>query len=604
MKFKQYVFDFEVYPQWWCVVFEDLDGETVEITSDTEDYVSKLKEVTKGNLLIGFNIKNYDLRILNAIVSGASVSAVHNTSMAIIDKGIDPYNNYYFWNKFSFTDLYDDWRFGSLKAFESNIGMSIVECSVPFDKVELSYEDKQNILKYNRYDVKATKRLLEYRKGYVNSKRVLSEMFDIPLSQAYKSTNAKLSAIILGAKKINRVVDTKFIIPKSVEPYIRNNLPEDVVDLFNELNDDDYNVRLFNNDVVFGSGGIHSVYGLNIYSKTDDEYILRNIDVRSYYPNLIMLFDYMSRNVKDKSLYKVIYDLRVKYKNESREELKLNGRTEKYYQLDERQEALKLILNTTYGAMKNQYNALFDWYQGTSLCYLGQLLLAALANKIYTELGVMIVQTNTDGILIKMRREDEDKVMNIVAEWEELTGFIMEHDDLEVFLQRDVNNYIEVINGRVTLKGKWSNQAMGRTIDELNGKSMLSNLNAIVAHRAVLDYYIKEIPIEQTVNECDDIFQFCFTTRTGWTYDKTYHYYDDNPVKVNGVNRVVATTDNKFGTLKKYKVDENGKVRLDKIAEIPDNCRLLNDELEMIDDLDKDWYVNFATNKLKELVKI
>ena len=65
--------------------------------------------------MIGFNVKGYDLRILNAIVNGADAYRIYELSKAIINDTEDVYNNYYYWNKFNFSDLYDDYRFGSLK---------------------------------------------------------------------------------------------------------------------------------------------------------------------------------------------------------------------------------------------------------------------------------------------------------------------------------------------------------------------------------------------------------------------------------------------------------------------------------------------------------
>ena len=116
--------------------------------------------------------------------------------------------------------------------------------------------------------------------------------------------------------------------------------------------------------------------------------------------------------------------------------------------------------------------------------------------------------------------------------------------------------------------------------------------------------YTKNIPIEETINTCKDIIKFCFTAKTGNTFLKTYHYVNNEPRIVNKVNRVVASKDESLGTLKKFKITDEGTPRYDKIAEIPEHCRLLNEELQMIDDLDKEWYVSFAKNKLKELLVI
>ena len=106
----------------------------------------------------------------------------------------------------------------------------------------------------------------------------------------------------------------------------------------------------------------------------------------------MMNFNYMSRNVPNPEKYKDIYNLRVELKAKAKAEEKLNGKSEEWKHLNAQQEALKLILNTTYGATKNKYNALYDEYQASSLCYLGQLLLASLANNIYNKVGARIIQ--------------------------------------------------------------------------------------------------------------------------------------------------------------------------------------------------------------------
>lgn len=598
MLMQEVVFDMEVFPDWWCMVYtnpEDM-SELLVLTSETPNYKKIINELIIKRCLIGFNIKGYDLRILNGIIHSCDPYRLYQLSKAIIetrDEG-DPFNNYTFWNKFNFSDLFDDWRFGSLKEFESNIGMSIKESEISFDRENLTEDEKEEIIAYCKHDVKATVKLLEYRREYIDAKKMLSKMFDIPLSKALKSTNAKLCAIILNATPKIRPVETRFIIPERVESYVRKNLPESVISLFEYLNDDSKEVTLFDNKIVFGIGGIHSTYSENIVTKTDETSTLMNIDVTSYYPNLMMNFGYMSRNVADPDMYRHIYDLRVSLKKQAGEEAKINGKSDKWKELNAKQNALKLILNTTYGAIKNKYNALYDEYQASSLCYLGQMLLASLANKIHSEIGAIIIQTNTDGILIKVNNDKIDAVKELVKEWETLTGFTMEYDYIKMFFQRDVNNYIEVTDNPkkpYKLKGKWTNQA----------EETIANLNAPITHEALLYYYTENIPIEKTVNECNDIFKFCFTAKTGFTYNKTYWYVNNEPRLCNKVNRVVATTDTTYGTLKKYKICEDGKPRFDKIADVPERCILLNGDLEMIDSLDKEWYIQFAKNKVKEL---
>ena len=137
---------------------------------------------------------------------------------------------------------------------------------------------------------------------------------------------------------------------------------------------------------------------------------------------------------------------------------------------------------------------MYDPYNATSMCYLGQLLLTALANKLYKN-GAKIIQTNTDGILIKVKRDKLDLMRLIVKEWETIVGIAIEEHQISMMFQRDVNNYIEVdLKGNYKLKGRWKNQAI----------EGYANLNAPVAHKALLEYYVNNTPIEETVLKCDN----------------------------------------------------------------------------------------------------
>lgn len=380
------IFDLEVFPSWWCMVYTNPKNinDLKVITSESKNYLQWIRDLKYDRCLIGFNIKNYDLRILNAIEHGSDPYRVYETSKAIINNDeSDLYNNYNYWNRYNFSDLFDDWRFGSLKEFESNIGMDIRESEVSFDKECLSREEKDEIIKYCKHDVEATVKLFHFRKEYIDSKLMLGKLFDIPERKVLKSTNAKLCALALEATPQYRTPNYNFIIPKKVEPYIRENLPQDIIDLFSVLSTETKTVNLFDNVINFGIGGIHSVCSENIIAMSDDKYSLLNFDVTSYYPNLMMKFGYMSRNISNPKKYEEIYNKRVELKKQANAEAKLNGKTPLWVELNAQQTALKLILNTTYGATKNKYNALFDEYQASSLCYLGQLLLAALCNKAF-----------------------------------------------------------------------------------------------------------------------------------------------------------------------------------------------------------------------------
>lgn len=617
-------FDCEVFPEWWCFVFKDYDtGERTIVTNETPNFINILKSYRWQTLLFGFYIKHYDLKIYNAILTGATPARIYELSEALVsdeDKDDEKYikdglDHYRWWNDFIFTDTYDDWLNGSLKEFEANIGLPIKETSVPFGTRNLTEAQKQELLLYCCHDVDASIAHFKHRIDYVESKTVLAEMFNISPITALKCTYAKLSALVLDAQPGRQPKTLEYVLPERVKDYVRWYLPQDVLSLFDTIyykkNKKDEApkkvARLFDNDIVFGAGGVHSTLYDRLSVVTTPSRVLVSIDVTSYYSNLVMIYDYMSRNARKGHLYKRAYVLRNEEENGLKVKMQralAEGNMSAHSVLGKQSEAIKLFLNAFTGAMRNQYNKLYDPYQAESMCYTGQLCLTALANCLYIMVpNTKIIQTNTDGILAYIDVDQLDLVKELVTEWETTTGFSMEYDFPKAMYQRDVNNYIEVTGNPkkpYKLKGKWANQAE-------NAYKKGKNINAPIVHKAILDFYTQDIPIEKTIYECDDILQFCFTTKTGRSYEFTAWMDKELPAelitdahKVQKVNRVIASTDPSHGTIMKCGT-ENGVFRKDKVGEIPLNCLVMNETPYNTPFLDKAWYVEFANTKVKDL---
>lgn len=85
------------------------------------------------------------------------------------------------------------------------------------------------------------------------------------------------------------------------------------------------------------------------------------------------------------------------------------------------QQPYKIVLNSTYGAMKDKHNAMYDPRQANNVCVGGQLLLLDLIERL--EDHCEIIQSNTDGILVKLRRyEDFEMLDDLCWEWEQEPG--------------------------------------------------------------------------------------------------------------------------------------------------------------------------------------
>lgn len=259
--------------------------------------------------------------------------------------------------------------------------------------------------------------------------------------------------------------------------------------------------------------------------------------------------------------------------------------------------ALKLVVNTTYGAMLNQYNDLFDPLMGRSVCITGQLFLLELAQNLYKNIeDLVIVQLNTDGVMLEFYEDQYDEVLKIVNEWQSRTGFELEEDSVALIAQKDVNNYVEVQpNGSVKTKGGYLVRGIAPA-----GAFNINN-NACIVATALKEYFVNGTPVEEIINGCDDIFQFQLIAKAGAKYREAYHLVDGEKVPVQKVNRVYATKDERYGKLFKVKAENDSTA---KIEMLPEHCIIDNDNHLTIDDVDKTFYIEMAKKRINDFLGI
>ena len=259
--------------------------------------------------------------------------------------------------------------------------------------------------------------------------------------------------------------------------------------------------------------------------------------------------------------------------------------------------ALKLVVNTTYGAMLNQYNDLFDPLMGRSVCITGQLFLLEMAQNLYQKVeDLVIVQLNTDGVMIEFYEDQYEEVLAIVNEWQSRTGFELEEDSVALIAQKDVNNYVEVQpNGSIKTKGGY----LVRGIAPAGAFNV--NNNACIVATALKEYFVNGTPVEEIINGCNDIFQFQIIAKAGAKYREAYHLVDGEKVPVQKVNRVYATKDERYGKLFKVKAENDSTA---KIEMLPEHCIIDNDNHLTIDDVDKTFYIEMAKKRINDFLGI
>ncbi len=579
-------YDCEVFAYDWLVCFKDKEtGTRTRIWNDNEALLACLDS---ENVYIGFNSKHYDQFIIKAIAAGYTPQDIKKVNDFIIGGGqgweCPMLRDFYF--NFNNVDIKDDMQMGlSLKAIEGHLGINVQESTVPFDiDRPLTEEEKAETEFYCDHDVDTTEMLIDIRKDYLKNKVHIGRLAGLSDTKAMGMTNAKLTAAMLKASKKPHDDERQYKYPENLK---REYIPPEVFAFFDKMYDDSLSDKeIFSGKLEFkigdcpgvvGYGGIHAAIPNYFFEETGTRRI-KNKDVASYYPHLMTLCGYTSRNIPSAEVFENVLETRMKAKA-SGDKATAN--------------ALKLVVNTTYGALLNKYNDLFDPLMGRSVCITGQLFLMELAQHLYKDIpGLKIVQLNTDGIMVECDESDLEKLNEICDEWQHRTGFELEEDSVVKIAQKDVNNYVEVQpGGKAKAKGGYLVKGVS-TVGAFN----INNSCCIVA-TALKEFFVNGTPVEDTINSCDDIFQFQIIAKAGAKYREAYHVVGDTKEPVQKVNRVYATADTKYGKLYKVKAEDDSEA---KIEMLPDHCIIDNDNHLTIEDVDKTFYIEMAKKRVND----
>lgn len=584
------VYDCEVFAHDYLVTLKDKEtGRKTHIWNDNEAVKACISE---DNLYIGFNSKHYDQFIVKAICCGFTPQEVKQVNDFIIGGG-QGWDHpvlraaYFYFNN---ADIKDDMQMGlSLKAIEGHLGISVKESTVPFDiDRPLTEEERREVEFYCDHDVDTTDKLIDIRKEYLKSKIQVGRMVGISDAKAMSMTNAKLTAALLKASPTPHDDERSYSYPPNL---VKEYIPSEVFDFFDQMHDPAISDKdLFKSKIYFDVGGCPCVIGYGgihgaiptYQEEAQGNRTIRNYDVASLYPSLMIKCGYTSRNIPSAATFEEVYHTRLAAKK-SGDKATAN--------------ALKLVLNTTYGAMLNKYNDLFDPLMGRSVCVSGQLFLLELASRYVEKITTLkLIQLNTDGVMVSLEDWELPILAAINEEWQQRTGFLLEEDVIQKIVQKDVNNYIEIKDGdKIKTKGGY----LVRGIAPAGAFNV--NNNAVIVAEAIREFFVHGTPVEDTINGCDDIFQFQLIAKAGAKYREAYHIVDGVQQPVQKVNRVYATGDPKYGKLYKVKAEDDATA---KIEMLPEHCVIDNDNHMTIEDVDKSFYIEMAKKRINDFLGI
>lgn len=558
-------YDFEVFKYNWLVVAIDPTKPEPYVIWDDPEALKKVYEEYKNDIWVGFNSRHYDQYILKAILCGFDAWEINDF---IINKGCPGWSFSSLLRKI-FLINYDVAPLGnSLKQLEGFQGHNIHESSVDF-KIDrpLTDAEKTETEGYCTNDVEETLNVLAANIDDFKALLWLVKEFKFPLSFMSK-TKAQISAEILDCERVERNDEWDLY----ALPCLRLNKYKAAKEWFLNKENHDYKKKFTMTIAgvkhLLAWGGVHGALEKYHY-KCDKDHLLLHVDVESYYPRLMIFHNLLTRNARKPERFKQIFDKRM--------ELKHAGKKKE-------QAPFKIVINGTFGICKDPTNKAYDPRNANLICVNGQLLLIDLIEKLEAVPSFELIQSNTDGLIIKIARKDFELVDDICYEWEERTDMKLGFDYIKEIWQGDVNNYMFVdYDGNVERKGAY--------VKELS--SMDNDLPII--NKAINDYLLKGITPEETINACDDLIMYQKLCKLTSKFTNVTH----NDISyTNKCYRIFASKRPSDGTV--YKIKEGRKY---KFANTSDRSFIENGNIETAkvpDYLDKRWYIDLANQRIVE----
>ena len=552
-----YVYDVEVFPNvFHCTVKNTETGElhkfeiscrrnqldelvkffhTVNTKYTFGDLYTTDIKLDTNILFCGYNNLHYDNAIINYICR-----SIFNLSKVITTSSEDDNSA---WRKWKYMICFDS--FDILTMLYSNklrVGLKEIQVTMQYKNVQEFVADWQadlpenqidSMIDYNINDVNSTEELLNRCKKDIDLRIAIEDEYGV---RVLSKDGVNIGMKILTQKYLEKTGQTWWDIkdlrsPMSVIPLNSVILPFIKYDspiLTRVLNDMKSQIvspgrKGYENKFVFeglqysvGVGGIHSVNKPEIIIPKEDEMLI-DIDVASLYPSMLIEYEFYPKHLGPEFLevYKQIKDERI--------EAKHNGNKVK-------NETLKLALNGLSGNLQNEHNFCYSPFAVMQIRINGQLLLLMLAEKL-TQLGCRIVQANTDGLFVLLKKDVYSKVNNVCREWEQLTRLTLEEERFKAMYQYAINDYFAI-----TEDDKVKEKGMFITTVKL-GKGLTPK----IIPKAVINFFKNGVPVEETIKGCKDIRDFLMSEKTG----KQWHVEYNNKEQQR-TNRFYASTNGAY----------------------------------------------------------
>lgn len=516
--------------------------------NDFPEYLEYLKTLTGQ---IGFNNLSFDGQVIHYILLNQKkyleltelwdAESIANDIYQFAQKTIQMTNmggwaTYPEWKLFiPQMDLFKIWHFDnkarmtSLKWVEYMLDLpDIQEMPIHHSQKVTLKEVEELILPYNHHDVFATHEFYKITKGETDNplyKGTDKIQLRLNIQKEFGIKCLNYNDVKIG-DAINKIsycnltgIDKKELPKPSYEPkkmFFKDCFPEYTnfkndkfkafVEQIGKIEIDLTKKQTFKfeyNGTVYtiAKGGIHSEDKPRLVVPNENEE-LRDADVGSQYPNAIRKRKLFPPHLGEQWLNGYVG---IIYKRLDAKKLYKQTKDRKYNAI---QEGYKLSLNGGgYGKLGEEHNWQYGPYEMITVTIGNQIEILMLIEMLETK-NIHVISANTDGIVCLFDKSLNDTYYEICKEWEIIVGNSdlgqLEYVDYKLLVQTSVNDYIAIkTDGEVKTKG-----------DFVSDFELHKNKSGKIIPLALQNYFVNNIPIEQTIMNHKNIYDFCLGAKS------------------------------------------------------------------------------------------
>ena len=507
------VLDCEVYTDYFLIMFKNIENgryASYEMFDGQELHRARVIQLMKEHTTVSFNGLGYDIHIITAALEGWPCDAIKRLSDEIIKSNLPAWqvakNNRlrvsHDWDHIDVIDVAPGKA--GLKIYGGRMGAPKLQDLPIAPDASISPEQRVELRRYCKNDLDTTEVLYRQLEPAIKLREQIGAQYggidlrsksDAQIAEAvikhrlheYTGRTYKPRKVAVGHEC--RYEDPKIVsfqseeLQKVFHRILKTGFPvgsNGAVTMPEWLQKQ--RIKIGQTDYQMGIGGLHSCEKRQSVVAQDNQ-ILADFDVASYYPSIILKLKLAPQSMGS--------DFLLIYQDIVTERLQAKARGDKLTA-----DTLKIVINGSFGKLGSMYSALYAPELMIQTTITGQLCLLMLIEWVES-VGARVVSANTDGIVVLCDKAREKWLEETMFDWMLTTSFELERADYRSIHSRDVNNYIAVKpDGKAKRKGVYAEPVLSK------------NPDFTIVTDAVATFLSKGIPVEDTIRGSTDVRGF------------------------------------------------------------------------------------------------